>query len=69
MSKVDELLESICALTLVEAYELVKAIEEKFEVTAAAPVAAVAAAGPGRWRRRRGGRGEDELRRRPHRRR
>jgi large subunit ribosomal protein L7/L12 len=46
MSKVDELLESISSLTLVEAYELVKAIEEKFEVSAAAPVAAVAAAGP-----------------------
>ncbi len=45
MSKVDELLESISSLTLVEAYELVKAIEEKFEVSAAAPVA-VAAAGP-----------------------
>ena len=46
MSKVDELLESISSLTLVEAYELVKAIEEKFEVSAAAPVAAVAVAGP-----------------------
>jgi len=46
MAKVDELLESISNLTLVEAYELVKAIEEKFEVSAAAPVAAVAAAGP-----------------------
>ncbi len=45
MSKVDELLESISSLTLVEAYDLVKAIEEKFEVSAAAPVA-VAAAGP-----------------------
>ncbi len=47
MSKVDELLESISSLTLVEAYELVKAIEEKFEVSAAAPVAAVAAAPAG----------------------
>ena len=46
MAKVDELLESISNLTLVEAYELVKAIEEKFEVSAAAPVAAVAVAGP-----------------------
>jgi large subunit ribosomal protein L7/L12 len=36
MSKVDELLESISNLTLVEAYELVKAIEEKFEVSAPA---------------------------------
>ncbi len=43
MSNVDELLESISNLSLVEAYELVKAIEEKFEVSASAPVAAVAA--------------------------
>ena len=43
MSNVDEVLESISNLSLVEAYELVKAIEEKFEVSAAAPVAAVAA--------------------------
>jgi large subunit ribosomal protein L7/L12 len=51
MSKVEELLDSISSLTLVEAYELVKAIEDKFEVTAAAPVgvavAAPAAAGGG----------------------
>lgn len=47
MSKVDELLESISGLTLVEAYELVKAIEEKFEVSAAAPVAVAAAGGGG----------------------
>jgi large subunit ribosomal protein L7/L12 len=48
MANVDELLESISNLTLVEAYELVKAIEEKFEVSAAAPVGvAVAAAGGG----------------------
>ena len=46
MSKVDELLESISGLTLVEAYDLVKAIEEKFEVSAAAPVAAAAAETP-----------------------
>ena len=45
MSKVDELLESISNLTLVEAYDLVKAIEEKFEVSAAAPVAVAAAGG------------------------
>ena len=47
MSKVDELLESISNLTLVEAYDLVKAIEEKFEVSAAAPVAVAAAGGGG----------------------
>ena len=46
MSNVDELLDSISKLTLVEAYELVKAIEEKFEVSAAAPAVAVAAAAP-----------------------
>ncbi|MCO5312261.1 MAG: 50S ribosomal protein L7/L12 [Microthrixaceae bacterium] len=44
MSKVEELLESISALSLVEAYELVKAIEEKFEVSAAAPVGVAVAA-------------------------
>ena len=47
MSNVDELLDSISKLTLVEAYELVKAIEEKFEVSAAAPAVAVAAAPAG----------------------
>ncbi len=46
MSKVEELLDSISGLTLVEAYDLVKAIEEKFEVSAAAPAAAVMVAGP-----------------------
>ena len=46
MSKVDELLESISGLPLVEAYELVMAIEEKFEVSAAAPAAATMVAGP-----------------------
>ena len=54
MANVDELLESISALTLVEAYELVKAIEEKFEVTASAPVGVAVAAAPG------GGGGADE---------
>jgi len=47
MAKVDELLESISSLTLVEAYELVKAIEEKFEVSAAAPVGVAVAAPAG----------------------
>ena len=46
MSKVDELLDSISSLTLVEAYDLVKAIEEKFGVSAAA-MAAPAGAGGG----------------------
>ncbi|MFN8050279.1 MAG: 50S ribosomal protein L7/L12 [Acidimicrobiales bacterium] len=47
MSKVEELLDSISGLTLVEAYELVKAIEEKFEVSAAAPVGVAVAAPAG----------------------
>lgn len=50
MSKVATILESIEKLTLIEASELVKAMEEKFGVSAAAPVAvaavAAAAAGP-----------------------
>ena len=45
MSNVESILESIEKLTLLEAAELVKAMEEKFGVSAAAPVA-VAAAGP-----------------------
>jgi large subunit ribosomal protein L7/L12 len=38
MSVVEELVEKISALTLVEAAELKKALEEKFGVSAAAPV-------------------------------
>jgi large subunit ribosomal protein L7/L12 len=41
-----ELLEQFENLTLIELSEFVKAFEEKFDVTAAAP-AAIAAAGPG----------------------
>jgi len=41
---VESILESIEKLTLLEAAELVKAMEEKFGVSAAAPVAAAAAA-------------------------
>ena len=44
MSKVETILEEISALTLLEAAELVKAMEEKFGVSAAAPVAVAAAA-------------------------
>ena len=40
-----ELLDAIGSLTLVEASELVKAMEEKFGISAAAPVAVVAAGG------------------------
>lgn len=38
MSKVEELVEKISALTLGEAAELKKALEDKFGVTAAAPI-------------------------------
>lgn len=44
---IDELLEAIGGLTLLEASELVKAMETKFGVSAAAPVAAFAPAGGG----------------------
>ena len=43
---VESILESIEKLTLLEASELVKAMEEKFGVSAAAPVAVAAAAAP-----------------------
>lgn len=44
-SNVEELVEKISALTLVEASELKKALEEKFGVTAAAPMMMAAAPG------------------------
>ncbi|WP_291526733.1 50S ribosomal protein L7/L12 [Bifidobacterium sp. UBA744] len=43
----EELLEAFGEMTLVELSEFVKAFEDKFDVEAAAPVAAVAAAAPG----------------------
>ncbi len=46
MTKVEEILDAIGSLTVLEAAELKKAMEEKFGVSAAAPVA-VAAAAPG----------------------
>ncbi|MYS24494.1 LSU ribosomal protein L12P [Streptomyces sp. DvalAA-14] len=42
-----ELLEQFETLTLIELSEFVKAFEEKFDVTAAAPVAVAGPAGPG----------------------
>ena len=47
MSNVETILESIEKLTLLEAAELVKAMEEKFGVSAAAPVAVAAAPAQG----------------------
>ena len=43
MANKDEILEAIAGMTVLEVSELVKAMEEKFGVTAAAPVAAAAA--------------------------
>ena len=42
----EQIVEAVAGKTLMEVMELVKAIEEKFGVTAAAPVAVAAAAGP-----------------------
>lgn len=47
MSKVEEILDAIGSLTVLEAAELKKAMEEKFGVSAAAPVAVAAAPGAG----------------------
>ena len=45
MANVDELLETFGNMTLLELSDFVKKFEEKFEVTAAAPVAVAGAAG------------------------
>ena len=45
--KITAMIEEIKALTVLELSELVKAIEEEFNVSAAAPVAGVGAAAPG----------------------
>jgi len=44
--KITNMIEEIKAMTVLELSELVKAIEEEFGVSAAAPVAVAAAAGP-----------------------
>ena len=46
MSKVEELLDAIGSLTVLEAAELKEMMEDKFGVTAAAPVAVAAVAAP-----------------------
>lgn len=46
MSKVDEILDTISAMTVLELSELLKEFEERFGVTAAAPVAAMPVAAP-----------------------
>jgi large subunit ribosomal protein L7/L12 len=47
MATKEEILESIGNMTVLELKELLDAFEEKFEVTAAAPVAVAAAGAPG----------------------
>lgn len=42
----DEILDAISNMTVLEVVDLISAMEEKFGVTAAAPVAVAAAAGP-----------------------
>ena len=44
--EINEIVSAIESLTLIQASELVKALEEKFGVSAAAPVAVAAAAAP-----------------------
>ncbi len=46
MATKDEILESISSMTVIELKELLDAFEEKFEVTAAAPVAVAAVGAP-----------------------
>src|SRR6187549_2198970 len=46
MSNLNDLVEKLSALSVLEAAELSKMLEEKWGVSAAAPVAAAAAAGP-----------------------
>jgi large subunit ribosomal protein L7/L12 len=46
MSKIEKLVEDLSGLTVLEAADLAKMLEEKWGVSAAAPVAAAAAAGP-----------------------
>ena len=64
----DQILDGISELSVLELSELLKEFEERFGVTAAAPVAVAApAAGGGGGGGGRGG-GEERLRRHPHRR-
>ena len=45
MSKIDELMDIVKGMTILELADVVKAFEEEFGVSAAAPVAVVGAAG------------------------
>ena len=46
MSKIEKLVDDLSSLTVLEAAELAKLLEDKWGVSAAAPVAVAAAAGP-----------------------
>jgi large subunit ribosomal protein L7/L12 len=46
MSKLDKIVDDLSSLTVLEAAELAKLLEDKWGVSAAAPVAVAAAAGP-----------------------
>jgi len=46
MSKIEKLVEDLSSLTVLEAADLAKLLEDKWGVSAAAPVAMAAAAGP-----------------------
>ncbi|HBS48370.1 TPA: 50S ribosomal protein L7/L12 [Candidatus Dependentiae bacterium] len=45
-SKVNQIFDDICKLSMVEVFDLVKKIEEEFNVSAAAPAAAAQSAAP-----------------------
>ena len=47
MADLDKIVEDLSSLTVIEAADLVKQLEEKWDVSAAAPAAAVAVAAPG----------------------
>ena len=54
MATKEELLETIKSMSVLELADLVKALEEEFGITAAAPVAVAAAPAAGGWRSRSG---------------
>ena len=58
----EEILQAIEEMKVIELHELVEAIKEKFNVTAAMPIAAVAASPGWRWRCGSCGRREKRIR-------
>ena len=59
----EELLDVFKNMTVLELNDFLKAFEDEFDVTAAAPAAVAVAAAPGGWRRRRRRRGAGRVRR------